>query len=318
MNKTKDYKDVYNTIKTDKITESTANMYTLNILKTFKNMKLDINNIKEAILDTDIIYDITTQHNSSLNTMKNKLVSILVFLKAIKANEKIIDLYTDEIDMISSRIQRQHKKLQKTEHEKENWYTKEKLLEKVQMLKDKLKKNIINDYDYLKDYMKYILLLIHISYPMRNDLSDAVIMNVSKFLKMEKDNKENYIIVGVNLGHIVLYNFKTVKSKGVQKILIDNLILKEIKKYKKVLDKYKKENDINNDYFIIKKNGQKITRNEYTKFFNQIFLSDNKKVSTTMIRKFIASDVWKMDSIKELANRMQHTPEQALKSYVKI
>jgi hypothetical protein len=317
MNKTKDYKDVYNTIKTDKITESTANMYTLNILKTFKNMDLDINN-KEDFLNLDIIDDIKNKHNSSLNTMKNKLVSIIVFLKAIKANEKIINLYTDEIDMISSRIQRAHKKLQKTEHEKENWYTKEKLLEKVQMLKDKLKKNIINDYDYLKDYMKYILLLIHISYPMRNDLSDAVIMNVSKFLKMEKDNKENYIIVGPTMGHIVLYNFKTVKSKGVQKILIDDLILKEIKKYKKVLDKYKKENDINNDYFIIKKNGSKYTRNEYTKLFNDIFDDDNKKVSTTMIRKFIASDVWKMDSIKELASRMQHTPEQALKSYVKI
>jgi protoporphyrinogen oxidase len=120
------------------------------------------------------------------------------------------------------------------------------------------------------------------------------------------------------MGHIVLYNFKTVKSKGVQKILIDNLILKEIKKYKKVLDKYKKENDINNDYFIIKKNGSKYTRNEYTKLFNDIFDDDNKKVSTTMIRKFIASDVWKMDSIKQLASRMQHTPEQALKSYVKI
>jgi len=135
---------------------------------------------------------------------------------------------------------------------------------------------------------------------------------------IKPDKNKNYIILNQKMGYIVLFNFKTVKSHGAQKIKIPNYILKELNKYYKALKVYKKINKITNNYFLLQKNGDKLTRNDYTKFFNEIFKNDNKLISTSLIRKIITSDTWNIKEIKELSDKMQHTVQQSLKSYVKI
>ena len=306
-----EYKTLYEKLKTENINESTARIYTLNLLNIFKVYNLEFS--KEMFNNFDMIDKIKTSDLSD-STKKNKFNSIIVFLKAYSQPKEIISKYSDETEILSSKISRQNRKLEKSKKEKDNWLSKEQLQNKLTELKDKMmeddKLNLLD----LNDYTKYIILYIHINIPLRNDLSNADIMPLSQFKKTEP-TKKNYILLSPKLGYIVLYDFKTIKSKGIQKIKLEGDILKEIQKYYKFLKTYKKDKNINNDSFIIKEDGETYNRNEYTKLFNSIF---DKNISTTMIRKIIASDTWNIKEIKSLSEKMQHTPQQALSNYVKI
>jgi hypothetical protein len=151
---------------------------------------------------------------------------------------------------------------------------------------------------------------------MRNDLSDAEILNMNSF--KTNNTNINYILISKNKGLLILNNYKTNKTHGTKKYDIDDVLLKEIIKYYNYLNTYKKNNNINNNNFLIKENGDKITRNDYTRFINSIFSNDNKKIGTCILRKIFISDVWgNINEIKEIADKSQHTPQTALKYYVK-
>lgn len=305
--------------KNSDLSKSSIKIYTLNILKIMNDYKLkysdnmfnNFNVLTKIINDTEI----------KDNTKKNKLMSILSFLNASKQPEEVINKYREEADKINIRIKEVNKKMEKSEKENKNWLEINELKEKINKLKkvieeDKKINLISTDYNYLFSYMKYIILLIHSNTPMRNDLSDAEIYNITKFNK-KIDNTINYIFISKNKGYILLNNYKTFKNYGTQQINIDNDILKEIIKYYNVIQLYKKSNDINNNWFLIKRNGDKLNRNDYTKFFNKIFIDDDKKISTTMMRKIIISDTYNADKIDELSKKCQHSPAVALSYYAK-
>ena len=306
-----DYKTLYDKIKTDNINESTARIYTLNLLNIMKKYDLDFS---ENMFNNFEIVNKIKSENISDSTKKNKFNSIVVFLKTFKQPKEIIEKYKDNSDILSSRIDRKNRTLEKSPKEKENWLSKEQLEEKINDLAYKMYHDNKLDLLDLDDYTKYIMLMIHVNIPLRNDLANTDILNQTQF-KKEDMTKKNYILISPKLGYILLNDFKTIKSKGMQKIKLDDNLLKEIQKYYKFLKTYKKDKNINNNSFFIKENGEPYTRNQYTKLFNSIF---NKPISTTMIRKIIASDTWNIKEIKDLSNKMQHTPAQALANYVKV
>jgi len=127
--------------KTDNITESSARIYALNILKLSKdfNIKLDEN----SFLDFDI-NNIKNDENISDNTKKNKIISIIKYLKAYNSSKEIIQKFSDEADIFSSKIDRKKRKLEKTEKEKENWITKKEIMDKIDELR-KLVKDVLKD-----------------------------------------------------------------------------------------------------------------------------------------------------------------------------
>ena len=308
---TEEYKEVFDKIKELKISESSARIYTYSIYNIIKVLDLKLSD--DVFDDNDVIKTLKKK-DYKLSTYKNKIASIIAFLKAYKRDKDVIEKYNNELDITQSKMLREQKKFEKTETEKDNWMDKEQLENKL----TDMKKNIIklDTFEDIEDLMRYTLLMFHINYPLRNDLSDAEVYNMSEFKKIKEDPEKNYIVLGPKSGHFILNNYKTKKHHGKQKIFIDNNeVLKTLNQYYKALSKYKKENDINNNWFIIKKNGDKYTRNDYTKLFNKIF---KKKISTSLLRKIIVSDTWNMDKIKALSDKMQHTPEQALKSYVKM
>lgn len=310
---TEDYKKVFDKIKELNISGSSARIYTYSVYNIIKTLDLELD--EDVFDDSDFIIKALKKKEYKSNTYKNKIASIIAYLKAHKKEKKVLEKYNDELDIIQSKMLREKKKFEKNDTEKENWMDKEQLQNKL----SDMKKNIIkvNDFDDLEDLMKYTLLMFHINYPLRNDLSDAEILSVKDYIKMDKEDPDkNYIVIDNKKGQLILNNYKTKKHHGKQKINIEeNDVLKALNYYFKELNKYKKENNINNDWFIIKKNGDKYTRNDYTKLFNKIF---KKKISTSLLRKIIVSDTWNMDKIKQLSDKMQHTPEQALKSYVKM
>jgi len=306
--------DLNNLFKSDNIAESSIKIYTSNILKIVNDYKLKLNN--NTFDNIDIIDKIKNDDEIKDNTKKNKLTSIMIFLKALKKDETIIKNYKKNIDEINLRIIKNNKKMEKTEKENNNWVSVDEIktqLNKYKDIIDENKKLNLTSYNELKQYQRYIILLIHSNYPMRNDIADLEIYNYSNYLK--NDEKINYIVVSRNNGLLILNNYKTSKTYGQLKYKFDGELLKEINKYFVYLQDYKKRQNINNNWFIIDKKGEKLDRNDYTKFFNSLY--DDKKLSTTLMRKIIISDKWDIKKIDDIAYKAQHSPQVALSNYVK-
>jgi site-specific recombinase XerD len=87
--------------------------------------------------------------------------------------------------------------------------------------------------------------------------------------------------------------------------------------YYKHLTNYKKANDINNDWMLLTKNNNKMTRNDFTYFVKSIFEPLGKNISTTMIRKIIVSNLYPVEQMKALAHTMGHDIGTAMEYYAK-
>ena len=68
---------------------------------------------------------------------------------------------------------------------------------------------------------------------------------------------------------------------------------------------------------MIDKNGDKISRNGYTQFFQNIFRETGKKIGTSLIRKIIISDAYNAPEIQRLGEFIGHDLGTELKYYVK-
>lgn len=248
------------------------------------------------------------------NTLKNKLSSIVTYLKMYDAKPELTNKYSDYIDALSGKLSRKNETMDKTEKEKENWLTKKELEDYADKLKSELPAKPTSYSDMLK-WMKCITLGVHILYPMRNELSDAqIVSSISN-----NDPSVNYVVVDKKKGtaKIILQNYKTAKSYKEVDINIVASLAKEINTFYKHLVAYKKNNDINNDWMLLNKKGEKFSRNDYTYFIQSIFEPLGKKISTTMIRKIIVSDLYNVSAMKDLAKVMQHDPKTALTYYAK-
>ena len=308
--------DLNNLFKNDELTTNSIKIYTSNILKIVSDYKLNLTN--NTFDNFEIIEKIKNNDDIKDNTKKNKLTSIMIFLKALKKNEEIIKQYKNAIDEINLRIIKLNKKMEKSPEEIKNWVSIDEINKKINEYKNIIEENKkmnLNTYHELKEYQKYIILLIHSKYPMRNDLADLEIYTYTNYTNAKTDNKNNYLVVSRNNGILILNIYKTFKTYGQLKYKLDDVLLKEINKYYVYLHEYKKRQNINNNWFIIDKKGDKLDRNDYTKLFNTLY--ENKKLSTTLMRKIIISDVWDINKIEDVAHKAQHSKHVALNNYVK-
>ena len=296
------------------ITDSTLRIYNLNLsqladyydkpltpdlFKNFKEIRTDLEELKYT--------------NS---TLKNKVSAIIVYLRMMKQPKELINEYTDYFDMLSGRISKDHAKMDKSKKESDNWMTKDQLIEYVDELKKELPTKPTSKSDIAK-WMRYITLLIHINYPFRNELADTQILTKIN----NNDPNTNYIVVETKGSKdkvtALIQAYKTRKTYKDIKINFIPSVADEVRTYYKHLNKYKKLNQINNDWFLLAKDGGKMTRNDFTYFMKSIFEPLGKNISTTMIRKIIVSDLYKVEEMKELAKNMGHSPQIALEYYAK-
>jgi hypothetical protein len=287
-----------------------AYMTNLNHISTYLDQPLSVSLFK----DFDSIRKDLEELKYTNNTLKNKISSIVTYLRMYDAPAETIQKYSDYIDALSGKLSRQAETMTKSDKEEDNWMTKGELEEYADKLKSELPKKPTSYADILK-WSKYIVLAYHIKYPMRNELSDVAIV-----YSMTKINPNlNYFIVDKKKGTVkaLIQKFKT--SKTYKEIDIDIIpsLAKDIVEYCKHLTNYKKNNDVDNDWLLINKKNEKFSRNDYTFFVQSIFEPLGKKISTTMIRKIIVSDLYDVGKMKELAHNMGHSPSQALSTYAK-
>jgi len=303
-----------------KVSESTIKAYLSSLRTIFKLLSVEGKVDIEPLLDFENIKNLFFAKNYQLITIKNKMSSIITFLRANNADNNIIQKYTDYIDSLAGKIDRQLKTMNKNPKEKENWIEKDDLFRFKTILQGSLTNKIKNFSNLLK-WEQFICLDIHLQYPLRNELCDAIICLKSNFNTTQNEFPNlNYIVLDIQNKkvQIVLTAYKTVKTFKTIVIDIDDNISKNILKYNKELRAYKKKNNIVNSWFLIDKNGHKLSRNGYTQFFQNIFKDTNKKIGTSLIRKIIISNAYNAPEIQRLGKFIGHDLSTELKHYVKI
>ena len=170
----------------------------------------------EWLNDADAIIE-KMQSIKNLNTRKNKLNALIVYANVWNLSANVIKKYSQEVERLGEAINAKLATHQKNEKQKENWMTKEELVSFANDLKENVPVKIKTYTDYER-MIQYLLVLFHIHYPLRNDLSDAKI-----FLAADKPNLNddfNFILINKKkkAAQLVLQKYKTAKIYGVKKI----------------------------------------------------------------------------------------------------
>jgi hypothetical protein len=118
---------------------------------------------------------------------------------------------------------------------------------------------------------------------------------------------------------IIYNNFKTKKSFGDIEFDIEDkeFITMIIKYYKAIIKYYEDKEQPFEHWLLFKKDMKKMSRNDYTKFLLHTFEGTGKQISSSMIRKIVASSLYDINKIKHYSSIMGHSLNQQLKSYVK-
>ena len=293
------------------ITESSLDSYMTNLIKFEKILKEPLS--PELFTENPEKIKATFEAEGYTQaTLKNKFATVINYLRMY---DEPYAKYTDFCDIITGKLSNVHATMEKSDKEADNWLTKQQLIDYLEKLKVDLPK-VPRSYGDLHRWQKYITLLFHINYPLRNELADGVITTNPD----TSDPLKNYFIVNPKKKTVKasIQNYKTKKTYNTIELNLIPSVANEFIKYYKFLDTYKKAEDINNDWLLISKDGQKLTRNDYTRFVQSIFSFTNKNISTTMIRKIIVSDLYDVKKMKELSSIMGHSISQSVSTYAKM
>lgn len=248
---------------------------------------------------------------------KNNIAILKVWADMFELNDKLISTLDKKMVDLNDLVNSTYSTNKMNEKVADNWVGVDKMKEKVAYLKNKLPSaSSIDTYREYMTLMKYLLLLIHIEIPLRNDLADAKLVSA---LPDKQDMAVNYLVVKKTGITLILNNYKTSKDHGSKTIPFPKELSKEILKYTDVIKRMSPHG------WFLGKDGEDapITRPTYTKLINSIFSGDGVKVGSTQIRRAVVSDLYKVEenetSTKQnLANVMGHSTKTAGMVYAKF
>tara|TARA_R110002096_G_scaffold11794_1_gene43164 strand:+ start:436 stop:1395 length:960 start_codon:yes stop_codon:yes gene_type:complete len=304
---------------TDKrnIKPNTLRAYIINIRKLQEKLEpnkeftnLDFLKKKDKVLD--LIDDL------KLSTRKNYIASIIVALSSDeKRYEKPLEEYRDYLDGIAKLYKEQIEEQSKSETEKENWVSLQKLRKVMTnykreiMERDLLKKDPTKltkkEFDLIQKWVVSSLYILDDNPPMRLDYT---MKNISRteYDKLTKEQKDenNYLVVSSrNKKFFSFGQYKTDKIYGTKRIDVGS-------KLNTILNVWLKINKSGN--LILNSRSEPITSNGLTKYLNKVFAPSGKSnISATLIRHiFISEKVGdpKLQEKKELADKMGHSVNQ--------
>jgi hypothetical protein len=247
---------------------------------------------------------------------KNNVAILKVWASMFELDDKIISTLDKKMVDLNDTVNSTYSTNKMNEKVADNWVGVDKMKEKVLYLKNKLPAaSSIDTYKEYMSLMKYLLLLIHIEMPLRNDLADAKVVAT---LPDKQDMAVNYLVIKKNTITLILNNYKTSKDQGQKTIPFPKELSKEILKYFDVIKRMSPHG------WLLPKDNEDapITRPSYTKLINSIFSSDGIKVGSTQIRRAVISDLYKVEenesaTKQNLANVMGHSTKTAGLVYAK-
>ena len=279
------------------IKESTIKMYIGNLNKLKKIFEVD--DFKFLKSPDKVAEKIDDKH---FTTQRNYYNSIIILLMSLGADE-----YGDELEKYNTIRDELNKKYIDdnasgivSEKQSKNLISYEELQGLIDEIKNvldipKLKKAETITAKQSKLLMVYVILSILIQNPMRNDLSNMLIISKKGYNSLTDDDKKenNYLLVEKSSLQFVLNDYKTSKKYLEKKLNISKDVEKTIRMYMRLNGM--KNGDV---LFPISRNG-----------ISQLLIKTSKKyiqksISTTMIRKIVASHL--LADVKEAEQKLAH------------
>ena len=292
--------------------------YTANIEKLIRDLKGDTSSPNASLFENyDNIISLLDSQKLSLNTYKNKLSSIITFLFANGSKKTIVDKFTNKVDELSGKIEKDNAKMTWNDKEKNNIVKIKELKDYLDIMYTKLSNNP-NKYSEYNKYMMYLSGMFHIHYPLRNEFSDMKVYSKKEYDDIKDiDTNLNYIVLSKDKGTVILNKYKTKKTYGTIEFNFDEPYL--IDAFNKYYDSMKKNipADKFNNWLLFKHNYEPFNRNEFTKLMNKTFEATGKNISTSLIRKMVLSELYPVEKMKKLSGIMGHSVKTAINDYVR-
>tara|TARA_R110000772_G_scaffold27387_11_gene69737 strand:- start:303 stop:1235 length:933 start_codon:yes stop_codon:yes gene_type:complete len=263
------------------IKESTIKMYVGNLMKLMKMMDQD--DLK-FLKDIDKVKDKLSEKH--FTTQRNYYNSIIIYLMT-KKDDKIVEEYNDIRDELNKKYIDDNASGVISDKQKGNFVELSEIkkmisdIENDLQLKKVKKKDTINKKEETL-LMVYVILNILIRIPLRNDLSNMILLKKTQYNKLSDKEKEdnNYLVMEKGGLKFILNDYKTSKK-------YKEKILNIPKDLEKILRMYLKRMDfkVNDIIFPLSRNG-----------LSQLLIKTSKKyldksISTTMLRKIVATDL---------------------------
>jgi hypothetical protein len=297
------------------IKDSSVNMYVhqINKLQSLYNTATfgfidNIEDIEEKLKDHNYL------------TKRNFLNAIIIIIQMDNSNsekQELLEKYQGIRDELSGRYQKENETGKISEKQRDGFIEYSKLVDCVKELKKQTTSTLRGEYKLSLKQSQilnfYIVLSIHITFPLRNDLAETLVITKRKYnkLTMDEKKKNNFLVMGAK-PFFSLNKYKT--SKIYEENIID--IGKDLKilltKFVKIIG-----------YGPLIKNantGDALNRNSLTQFllkYTKEYIGT--AISTTMIRKIVMSHHFLKNkkAQSELAKVAGHSVETQNLIYVK-
>jgi integrase len=259
-----------------------------------------LSNTKKVIKDLEDKYP-------KISTRSSYICSIFVYLRAVEADQKVIDYYYQKFIEMKKELKEIDEKNEKSEKEEKNWVSQLEIKQKI----EDLKKSFGKSRDLFDTYQQYLVLnLYFLIPPLRNDFA-----RVEVFKKFDEKFTGNSI--NLNTKQLILKEYKTAKTYGTKTIDLPEELIKIIKKWISIREKIhpvlKGRRELLFNLKLTPMNGINLTI-----YLNKIF---GRKVSSTMLRKSYLSDrfpvIESTDELNKLAGAMCHSVSMQQSTYRK-
>jgi hypothetical protein len=264
------------------------------------------------------IWNLVQVKSDSLHSRSTYLYAVRYLLDLRDAPKELDNEYKKYTYSLRYKIEESYMTKQKTKKQIENWVNMTELKLILKGLDDCVPKTIKNAQDY-RNLIKYLLLLLHISVPLRRDLSECKIYKDPTPEELA-DKRFNYIVLTTSTG-IASYIGNVFKSsKYYGEIIFDwnKSIAKELFYYYDSLVEFGCDH-----YFIVDSGKEPFSKCNYTRLLNSIFKPYNKRVSASLLRNIIISDLYNLDAekqkkLEEFAKICGHSQKTQYCYYAKV
>ena len=280
-------------------------------------------NQNEALLAVDAVINTLMRRYTSNHTIKNLIATICVYLKVSQKRtglniEEAMKKYIREIKVIDFDIKRKNASHKKTDKQEKNWITKEDWDELMNAYK--INEEDFNNNRRLRDY---IVLSIYKQVALRNNLVETIIMSEKEWKENtdEKIKRNNILVYNPETERckLILRDYKTFKTYGEKIIdLNEDDILADLLELFQINENENKNKKSRYTFLLTKHDGYTMSVNGFCNYFKELGACINKELTTTLLRHCAVSQVYDLDKLNKLADRMGHSVFEAMTVYAKI
>ena len=239
--------------------------------------------------------------DKAFTSQRNSLNAVIVLLLALNEDEKydeLISKYQKIRDKLNERYATDQENNKISEKQKANFACMDEVNDMLNKMKKEIKEGGLKKKENITSKEKELLMVYTIfsmlsKYPTRNDMALMELITKTQYnnLKLEDKKKRNYMINQKGKLTMVLNEYKTSAKYGEKKIDLDKDIEKILRMYIRILNKK------NGDVLFLSSQNNPLSRNQ----ISQLLLKTSKKymnkaVSTTLMRKTVASDKFGVNS----------------------